>query len=163
MTLVTVRITSCTEPKSWYLNKIGQTYLCYKGDNPDIYVLDKSCYADPEAKRMCDNFISADNCIEVSLKIKKIPQDETHWQYEFMCPGCNDTHTLNNTWEFNNDYEFPSLSPSILTQGHMKDENAEYGSSPFRCHSWITKGKIKFFEDCSHDKAGQKWFDLLEI
>lgn len=79
-------------------------------------------------------------------------------QLSFKCPACLILHTVNESWEFNNDFEFPTFSPSILEQGYAKGIEG-----PFRCHSWITKGRIKFFSDCSHDKAGQQWFDLLEI
>lgn len=96
-------------------------------------------------------------------KIKKVINEnyEGEFQLFFMCPACNDTHAVNHTWDFNGDLESPTLSPSILTHGVMPDGNGGY--KEFRCHSWITKGKIKFFGDCSHDKAGQKWFDLLDI
>lgn len=96
------------------------------------------------------------------MKLKKIPGSETRWEYVFGCPACNEEHTINNTWEFDGNYELPTISPSILVEGYRGDKNTEYGS-PFRCHSWITNGKIKFFEDCSHDTPKETWLDLLEI
>ena len=98
-------------------------------------------------------------------KFRKIPESETTYQLQFKCPGCNAYHAINHTWDFNGDYEFPTVSPSILVTGYhsIKDESEEYIRIPEICHSWITKGKIKFFNDCTHDKAGTKWHDLLEI
>ncbi len=95
------------------------------------------------------------------MKIIKVPESESSFQFQFMCPGCGATHSFNDSWEFNGDYDSPSISPSILVTGYRFDENRN--SVPYTCHSWITKGKIKFFNDCSHNKAGQKWFDLPEI
>lgn len=94
-------------------------------------------------------------------KIVKIPESESTFQLQFMCPACKMRHSFNSTWEFNGDYDLPSVSPSILTYGHRFDEN--HNSVPFRCHSWITKGKIKFFSDCSHEIEREKWIDLLDI
>lgn len=95
------------------------------------------------------------------MKITKFTISETECQYFFMCPACNETHAFNQTWEFNGDYELPTISPSLLVTGYGFDGNKN--SVPIICHSWITKGKIKFFKDCSHDKAGTQWHDLLEI
>ncbi len=94
-------------------------------------------------------------------KIIKVPVSENEYQLQFMCPACKVSHAINNTWEFNGDYELPSLSPSILVEGYKFDENKN--SVHFRCHTWMTKGKLKFFSDCSHEMAGQKWIELPEI
>lgn len=92
--------------------------------------------------------------------IKKITPSGGYQLY-FMCPACKEIHGINQTWEFNEDYEFPSISPSIRCTGYKFDEN--HKSVPFECHTWITKGKVKFFKDCSHEMAGQQWIDLPEI
>lgn len=47
-----------------------------------------------------------------------------------------------------------------------KDETGAIIQSTIRqveCHSWITNGKIKFFDDCYHDMAGTKWYELPDI
>lgn len=99
--------------------------------------------------------------VDKIFRIQRVQVSENEYQLQFMCPACKDRHALNDTWEFNGDYEFPSLSPSVLCQGYMFDENRN--SVPFRCHTWITRGKVKFFKDCSHEMAGQQWIDLLPI
>ncbi len=95
-------------------------------------------------------------------KIKKIPVNESECQYQFLCPACNETHSINQSWEFDGDYESPTISPSIRVNGFAFNPS-EPGSVPSICHSWISKGKIKFFEDCTHKLAGKKWFDLLDV
>lgn len=110
------------------------------------------------------------------IKIKKIQHSDTEYQLSFMCPACKDTHEINQSWEFNEDYELPTISPSILTEGvgwtygempdnffELSTDEQEKHRKPWRCHSWITKGRIKFFKDCSHELAGQQWFDLIEM
>lgn len=106
------------------------------------------------------------------IKIKKIQHSDTEYQLSFMCPACKTTHEVNQSWEFNDDYEHPTLSPSILTHGFKSfkklgdDATVEelcQNEVPYSCHSWITKGRIKFFKDCSHELAGQQWFDLIEM
>ncbi|MDE3212876.1 MAG: ammonia monooxygenase, partial [Bacteroidota bacterium] len=42
----------------------------------------------------------------------------------------------------------PTVSPSILSYGDEKTEKP-------RCHSFITKGKIKYMWDCGHALAGK--------
>jgi len=98
-------------------------------------------------------------------RIVIVPESETVFQLQFMCPGCNIRHSFNSTWNWNGDHEFPSVSPSIRTMGakQVGEEDGEPVYEDYLCHSWITKGKIKFFADCTHDKAGTQWHELLEI
>lgn len=87
------------------------------------------------------------------MKIFKKPYpDTTGYALYFMCPACKELHGINHTWEFNEDYENPTITPSIRVRGHDSE-----------CHTWITNGKVKFFSDCSHELAGKKWIDLPEI
>lgn len=85
----------------------------------------------------------------------------------FWCPGCDHIHSIviegSNAWGFNQDYDQPTITPSILVTAPHRDDGSE------RCHSFITNGKIQFLSDCSHklkdqtvDLPGQevwpKWF-----
>lgn len=54
-------------------------------------------------------------------------------------------------WQWNGDVDKPTLTPSILTW------NADE-----RCHSFVTDGKVRFLDDCTHEYAGQT-MDLLEV
>lgn len=93
----------------------------------------------------------------------------------FFCPGCKCRHFINDNkttipnlpdshiWQFNGDYDHPTISTSILTRRYVwnpktKKHNLETG----RCHSYITDGQIRFLPDCMHDLAGQT-VELPEI
>jgi hypothetical protein len=94
----------------------------------------------------------------------------------FWCKGCNCYHgvPIDKTkplyWDFNGDYDKPTLNPSILVKsGHYLDNhqgscwctyNAEHpdDEASFKCllcHSFIRDGKIQYLSDCSHELAGQ--------
>ena len=68
----------------------------------------------------------------------------------FYCPGCELKHTLNDTWNFNNDYEKPTITPSIKVVGYNNEENMYYV-----CHLYITDGNIIYLSDCTHNLLGQ--------
>lgn len=99
-----------------------------------------------------------------------IRQIQDH-RFAFWCPGCNEVHCINDTWTFNNNFEKPTFSPSILmTSGHYVPGwkgpqcwctyNKEHADkpSPFqcrRCHSFVKDGQIQFLNDCTHSLAGK--------
>lgn len=95
----------------------------------------------------------------------------------FMCPGCDDSHTVPVpphplAWQWNGSVEKPTLLPSLLVRsGHYApswkpgDEcwcGKDYPFSCYLCHSFITDGQIQFLNDCTHKLAGQT-VDLAEI
>ncbi len=47
--------------------------------------------------------------------------------------------------------EKPTFSPSLLILDPAR-----------RCHSWVTKGNIRFLNDCAHQLAG-KTVELPEV
>jgi len=74
-------------------------------------------------------------------------------------------------WTWNGDTEKPTLKPSISTKGTVPITNEEADRilagekiepKPLNCHTWITDGKVKFKNDCTHELAGQT-LDLLEL
>ena len=69
------------------------------------------------------------------MKIHK--QYDNH--YVFFCPGCDCAHGFNNTWTWNEDFDKPTINPSILAIGEK------------RCHSYVRDGKTIFLSDCEHD------------
>jgi len=80
----------------------------------------------------------------------------------FECPGCEMSHypAIKNTdpgplWSFNNDLEKPTLKPSVLVRWNEGDEK-------HICHSFVTDGRIRFLNDCTHELAG-KTVDLKPI
>lgn len=73
----------------------------------------------------------------------------------FKCPGCGEWHFLARrpsksgpSWDFNEDYEKPTFSPSILMLSSHKGQKV-------CCHSYVTDGKIRFLDDCTHGLVGQ--------
>lgn len=97
-------------------------------------------------------------------------------RFDFVCPGCGDTHSVGPTWTFNGDLERPTFSPSLLVRSghfvpsHKPDDNCwctynaeqkakgETDEAPFSCgicHSFIRDGRIEFLSDCTHKLAGQ--------
>lgn len=116
----------------------------------------------------------------------------------FVCPGCKSYHALTTTrhagngarWNFNGDYDKPTITPSILSTSEWDDESAlteaDYGPwTPIPgcedakqrdvlpgsrskvkkhrevCHSFVTAGRIQFLGDCTHELRGQT-VDLRE-
>ena len=72
------------------------------------------------------------------------------WQgYGFLCPGCNEYHMVDNSWQFNGDLDHPTFHPSILV--NRKKLNP---AVPI-CHSFITAGNIQFLSDSTHKLAGR--------
>lgn len=70
-----------------------------------------------------------------------------------ICPGCNEEHLIpmwgSSPWQFNNDLENPTLSPSIkLTL--QPNKGAEVV-----CHYFIKNGMIEYCQDSHHDLKGQ--------
>jgi Family of unknown function (DUF6527) len=71
----------------------------------------------------------------------------------FHCPGCDEDHVVTlageGAWTFNGDDVRPTFSPSFLFLGDKR------GDLPgFRCHSQITDGRIRFYEDTTHALSG---------
>jgi hypothetical protein len=81
----------------------------------------------------------------------------------FFCPGCQEEHWVSVgpktlwkiIWQFNGDYNKPTINPSILVKHNLPD-------GEHICHSFIRDGKIQFLSDCTHDMRG-KTVDLPDI
>lgn len=95
-------------------------------------------------------------------------------QLAFMCPGCNQRHWINDketepksgpVWEFNGNYEFPTVIASVLVRWpanpNATEEFKEWRKERI-CHSFITDGNIQFLSDCTHKFAG-KTVELQDI
>lgn len=94
------------------------------------------------------------------MKIRKLSNGEL----QFYCNGCNGTHTFNDTWSFNDDFESPTINPSILVRGKQPITDEEFDlimkgkkveSKPLVCHSFIKSGRIQYLDDCTHNLKGQ--------
>lgn len=88
----------------------------------------------------------------------------------FWCPGCKLVHVVSvrapigPNWGFNDNYDRPTISPSILVRGTKPLTDEQYqqvmaGNSvkteEFVCHSFVEEGKIRYLGDCTHALAGQ--------
>ena len=72
----------------------------------------------------------------------------------FWCPGCDGPHGLQvghgpgPRWEWNQDADAPTFSPSVLV-------SYEHAGVEVRCHSYVRDGRIQFLDDCTHALKGQ--------
>ncbi|QTN40942.1 DUF6527 family protein [Marinobacter salsuginis] len=90
----------------------------------------------------------------------------------FTCPGCKARHTImiapsrpgTPVWTWNGRKDQPTFKPSILVTGTwpITDDEADrimagekIEPEPFRCHSFVTDGRIRFLSDCTHEMAGE--------
>lgn len=116
-------------------------------------------------------------------KVKSIGNNE-FGQKAIWCEGCKEMHVLNTIkvgdapcWGFNNDYEKPTFTPSLLVRsGHYvpgeseriaagkgscwceyQKAHPEITDAPKCgvCHTFITDGNIQYLPDCTHELAGQ--------
>lgn len=73
----------------------------------------------------------------------------------YMCPGCGSVHAVPvdpGGWEFNWNYDCPTLKPSLkVTTTHM--------DKVLICHSVVQNGMAYFCEDCTHPNANK----IMEI
>lgn len=84
---------------------------------------------------------------------------------EHWCPACSEMHGYATEqpfrngarWTFDGNFESPSFSPSM---------NISVGPTPsgkvFRCHYFVTAGRIQYCGDCTHEMNGRT-IDLPDI
>jgi hypothetical protein len=84
-------------------------------------------------------------------KLSELDKKDGNADYLFHCKACGYSHGVWVTskspytgaqWSFNGNMEKPTFSPSL-------NINATY-----KCHSFITDGKIQYLNDCTHSMAG---------
>lgn len=73
--------------------------------------------------------------------------------YIFWCLGCECGHVYSTgkptLWQFNGNIDNPTFTPSLLN-------TCDYGDGvKYRCHLFVTDGKINYCGDCTHPLAGQ--------
>lgn len=98
-------------------------------------------------------------------KIKRYTSVEGGYNGELaiMCPGCKCKHWIfdketkgqSKCWEFNGDFDRPTISPSLLVWNYGQNPaTGKYDIEINRCHSFIRNGQIQFLNDCDHALAG---------
>lgn len=79
---------------------------------------------------------------------------------QMFCPGCKTIHLVyttvdlpegNPVWGFNNDWEKPTFTPSILVTWDVGEERTKHV-----CHSYIRNGHWEYLNDCTHELRGLK-------
>ena len=72
----------------------------------------------------------------------------------FLCPGCNTEHViaLPEPHQWNGNVDHVTLTPSVIASWRGKISE---GSPKRICHSFVTDGKIRFLNDCTHALVGQ--------
>lgn len=78
----------------------------------------------------------------------------------FWCPGCDMHHAARvegpePRWGWNGSVDAPTFTPSLLVNGSAKPEELHPHTNSHRCHSYVTDGKIRFLNDCTHGLRGQ--------
>lgn len=86
-------------------------------------------------------------------------QSGGHWAWMIFCPACRHGHAFDSRWTFNGDMEKPTFRASFL-QYETPPKGPFKGH--FRCHSFVTDGRIEFLSDSTHAMAGQT-VDLPEM
>lgn len=69
-----------------------------------------------------------------------------HYAYVLECPGCEKIHVYDKRWTLTGDRTSPTFTPSYLATKQW---------NKFVCHSYVTDGKIRFLDDCTHSLSGQ--------
>lgn len=88
----------------------------------------------------------------------------------FWCPGCNQAHMVTvgdgpgPRWGWNGSGDAPTFTPSVLVrsgqfvqpQGKHCDRSGDpdWPCACTCCHSFVTDGRIRFLDDCTHALAG---------
>ena len=84
----------------------------------------------------------------------KVIAKGSHWMIK--CQACDHHYIPKDRWKFDGNVESPSFTPSVnesVNQPEMDGYRPEVKSS--RWHFTVTKGKITYGDDCSHDLRGQ--------
>lgn len=91
-------------------------------------------------------------------------KEATHVQLKITGPGGslmlpvlpnNVTRAHTRCWSWNCDVDKPTLKPSIKTTGVDSD------GKDFIVHVWVTKGKVRYLDDCTHGLKGE--LDLEDV
>jgi hypothetical protein len=93
---------------------------------------------------------------QVSSVLRRVAGGYAHW-----CPGCEEMHTLPNSWTFDGNLECPTFSPSFKheglkrpfvngkwTGGWLRDSSGS--TIPYMCHYNLVGGTLQFSADSTH-------------
>ncbi len=102
------------------------------------------------------------------MRARRVPNtDGSLYGIRFDCLGCGDPHVVpvkpnDRGWDFNGDFDKPTLTPSILVHPHgaLAEDGSVYQTP--KCHSFVRDGRIEYCGDSTHALAGQT-VDLPEL
>ena len=94
------------------------------------------------------------------LRIVRFHRGDSIGVLEAFCPACDFSHGFRvdldghgnwdtDTWTFNDNWDEPTFSPSMLANGEQVDQYKP------RCHSFLVDGVWQYLGDCTHDRAGK--------
>lgn len=111
-----------------------------------------------------NGFPYADDHPKLFHSISAGDPDKYILRYWFWCPGCKQLHSFvvrslkgGDEWTFNKDLDNPTFNPSL---GVLSKEEKPY---PFKCHSYLENGKLRFLSDSQHELAGQENIPLPNL
>ncbi len=76
--------------------------------------------------------------------MNRVIKEEGSDRFLLECPGCRCSHYFSSSWQFDGNFELPTVSPSI---------RVNYGDGRV-CHFFIRGGTIEFLSDCHHSLRG---------
>lgn len=90
-----------------------------------------------------------------------VSYEPKHWA--IFCPSCKQVHSFDGRWSFNGNQDKPTFKPSMLvnkdvTKADVREYELDGKTHRYerhRCHSFVTDGKIRFLNDCTHSMAGK--------
>lgn len=97
---------------------------------------------------------------QVSSTLRRATGGYLHW-----CPGCEEMHSLPDSWTFDGNLENPTFTPSFRHSGILKILDAgkwtgdwvrdiNGNTVPFVCHYILTAGILNFCSDSTHALKG---------
>lgn len=103
----------------------------------------------------------------MGVKTSEFTDADNNKGHMFVCEPCGTVHTVYThqdpkghrvpVWKFNGNTEKPTFKPSVLVRWNDGEEQ-----TPKVCHSFVTDGKIKYLNDCTHELKGQT-IDLIDF
>jgi hypothetical protein len=81
----------------------------------------------------------------------KFMKEKDNEAYLFYCPACECAHRIQSDktktpcWEFNNDLDNPTVSPSIRVRHYSNKLKKK-----LNCHTFVKNGQIQYCSDCNH-------------
>ena len=96
------------------------------------------------------------------IALSPVLRDLGDGRLAFWCPACMAAHPVRvredtghgPEWSWDRNVEAPTFSPSILVRDVVR-ATEDRPKHLTLCHAFVTKGRILFLGDCTHDLAGQ--------